>query len=504
VSAVFASVAPLAGPASFERIERTLSAYRDAFVAGHGDACAATRLRGEQSEATLERRMECMEGGRRAFVALVRELETADERIVERAPEAALRLPAISDCSNPAFLTSLTRRAARGGQGAVDQRLADDLEVLETDIRLQRADRATPRLESIESRIDGSTLLPFRIRARLARAMLEVIEGRHEEGARAGEDAAALALEDDDPAALVDGWLLAMEGHARLARREEARRAGVQAAAGIKRLGGDVSRTLRALWLDGVSLGRFGQDLDAARAVLVRAERLAATVPADGSPWPAVIENELAINASHRGAFLEAARRMEHAIELRTRLLGPEHRRTWVARHNLAETYIELGRIDEGIALLERALATPSLGLFYLHDRLARGYRKKALPARALEEDLRGIAACDRLERATCSRLAHQGAGLDLLELGRPAEAVTMLDTAAGIDAPTMPAEQAELAFARARAVLATGGDRAKARAYAASARDLLRPSAERFGGPFRKDLDAIEAWLATTDGSRR
>jgi tetratricopeptide (TPR) repeat protein len=77
--------------------------YAGAFVAAHTDACQATRVRGDQSEALMDKRMACLDRRLAAWRALTTLLR-AKEHVSDRATGAAADLPRVADCADAAEL----------------------------------------------------------------------------------------------------------------------------------------------------------------------------------------------------------------------------------------------------------------------------------------------------------------------------------------------------------------------------------------------------------------
>src|SRR4029079_13821214 len=71
VEAAFAASHKPYAAAAYTTVARTLDAYRGGWIAMHTEACEATRVRGEQTEDLLERRMLCLDARLRDARALV-------------------------------------------------------------------------------------------------------------------------------------------------------------------------------------------------------------------------------------------------------------------------------------------------------------------------------------------------------------------------------------------------------------------------------------------------
>src|SRR5262249_53952590 len=92
--------------ALFVRVDEALDVYRGAWVAMHEDACRATRVRGEQSDAMLDLRLQCLDDRRKLAHALTRTLARAERPVVDQALAAVGKLPNIEDCANAKALAA--------------------------------------------------------------------------------------------------------------------------------------------------------------------------------------------------------------------------------------------------------------------------------------------------------------------------------------------------------------------------------------------------------------
>ncbi len=93
------AIAAVAGDDIATKVAASLDDYAAGWVASRRDACEATRVRGEQPEAVLERRVACLDRGRRELGELARVLATSDARLAGAAREAVGRLPDPAACS---------------------------------------------------------------------------------------------------------------------------------------------------------------------------------------------------------------------------------------------------------------------------------------------------------------------------------------------------------------------------------------------------------------------
>ena len=86
---------------------RALDGYATAWAAAHVDACAATRLRGEETEAIMELRMSCLDDRKKELAALTELFVVADDETVERSVQAVDALPPVSVCADVKTLSSV-------------------------------------------------------------------------------------------------------------------------------------------------------------------------------------------------------------------------------------------------------------------------------------------------------------------------------------------------------------------------------------------------------------
>jgi tetratricopeptide (TPR) repeat protein len=219
----------------------------------------------------------------------------------------------------------------------------------------------------------------------------------------------------------------------------------------------------------------------------------------------ASVDEVLAAVLFYEGRAEEALAVYRRVEAARAELLGPEHLAVAIALANQADCSSMLGRFDEALALLRRALAaveTPGADHAYLRARLADVLRRRGAPARALDEDRRARAAAEQHGSSVYLDAALTGEGLDLIALGRAAEAVSPLEraVAARERGAAAPSDLAEVRFALARALAASGGDRARAKKLAELARADFRPLAERHGSFYRASLADIERFLTELD----
>jgi len=103
-----------------DRAVEALDAWAAAWTAGHREACEATRVRGEQTEELMVRRMRCLEVQRHRLDAVVSLFEQGGKATVERAGEAVAGLPRVAECADTRVLLE---RVAPPQDAALRQRI---------------------------------------------------------------------------------------------------------------------------------------------------------------------------------------------------------------------------------------------------------------------------------------------------------------------------------------------------------------------------------------------
>ncbi|HTJ44089.1 MAG TPA: tetratricopeptide repeat protein, partial [Kofleriaceae bacterium] len=242
---------------------------------------------------------------------------------------------------------------------------------------------------------------------------------------------------------------------------------------------------------------------DEALAVFDRAEAIAIEVYGPDHPTLATIYMDRGGVERAQGKLDAASAHYDRALAIWTRALGPDHANVGTVHYYRGSVALEQGRIDLAIGEFERARDiwqralgpdNPSLSAAYagLGDaRLAKGDARGALAAYE-----RGIALIEKALGPTHPDLANglTGAGLARLALGDPRRAVASLERALAIRVadPGDPVDLARTQFGLARALVAAGGDRGRARDLAEHARAAFAASPTG-----QREAAAVEAWRA-------
>jgi tetratricopeptide (TPR) repeat protein len=499
-------------------------------------ACADTRERRTQPEALLQLRLACFDRQKENLDALIALLEKPDRATVKQATRAVRQLQGPNECANAHALsyiappapvlasraTELRKQLSRANALKITARAGEAIKVAEPLVTEARHLGYQPLLAEALYTLEvsyatsgdftKSDLLDEAGRAAVAShaygLMARVAAERYWVEAVLGRDAAMLR-----------------EWHERAhdwVEREGDLEAQVNCAA--------------ADALDPMQRGDYATSIDRfARAIELDTQLYGA----DSISSLALTQNR-ALALDLMGRYDEAASSMKSAVEQMQRNYGDDSDDLASALDIYATILSGLGRYDEASNVLDRALGMQTVAQYTrgsLQFDLARVYTAAARFDDALVSCDRGFAldkkagivgmnlainedSCaaaylglkrfddalkmsqrcvaefrknrdhDAVDMVHC--LAVEGA--TLVELGKPSDASTVLEQALALQKgnPAGPGVVANLQYQLARALVATKGDRARARDLVDKARDELAKY------PFRKPLlDEVDSWRA-------
>jgi tetratricopeptide (TPR) repeat protein len=300
-------------PASWHAIAETLDRYVGAWRAMHIEACEATRVRGTQSEALFDLRVQCLARHDAELRALVPLLSTPAPGLVDQASRAVYALPPLARCQADEALAARTPPPPEAARADVERVRG----ALVATNALLRTGRIAPALA-------GATAVAQ----------------------------AALAL-DYLP---LEGQALELLANAQLQRRnvdEAAQSFGLAFRAAAA--GGDertaASTLAKLVWLQGVLQGKFAEAASTARAAGEIAARIGdEAIGADVLFNQGILRFEQGDYAAARGHFARAR-------DIRERLFGPRHPAVAVALNGLGRADEALGRLRDARSDYEQGLA---------------------------------------------------------------------------------------------------------------------------------------------------
>jgi eukaryotic-like serine/threonine-protein kinase len=348
------AAAPLHGEPTVTRVETALDAWMAEWIEGHRDACEATHVRHEQSEALLDARMRCLHGRRGELAALVGMLREADAGIAERAIEAVEGLPLVSSCSDPTFVLAVDPLPDDPTLAAVVAAQLEELaqvQALRATGRFASAREAAERVVGIGDRIAYAPLVA-RAELQLGSALLDlgnVLEAEPRLRRAYTVSRSAQLSDVATEAASQLGYLLGRH----TARRGEAKAWATVAEVEAQVIGNHRARA-GALNTYGVAAAQDGER-DEARLAFQTAIELVREDP-PSLAWLNFRSNLSRVTRMD-GHLEEAVAALIDVVADADELLGPEHPAIVGFIDALAEPAMILSRHEQMEPLLERALS---------------------------------------------------------------------------------------------------------------------------------------------------
>ena len=338
------------------RVVARVEAVGQAWVVMHREACLATRVRGEQSEALLDLRMVCLRHRLDEVDALARHLVTADAEMVDRAATAVMSLTPVAVCDDTAALMAAVAPPAdpevRARVDATRARLVEAVAIQ----RLGRMKEALAQMRSVleDSRQIGHAALTAEVL--VLSASLEAEAG----DVAATEQTLLLAIAEAgrarDLVLHARAWALLTRFAVTLKRKpDEAARWVIPLTAAM-----DLAQAgprLRAAGLQAQAEVHLGKGEPAA-AETALAEAVALLEGEDGDELSAaMLLDRLGVAQRELARPDEARATYTRALAIYERILGPLHPRLAATLTNLANLATDAGDYEAAQARMERVLA---------------------------------------------------------------------------------------------------------------------------------------------------
>lgn len=483
-----------------ERFTRTVSeldAYAATWADMHHESCAATRVREVQSEEVMELRIGCLNRRHNELRSLVGLLVTADEKLVDRGPQAVRSLPSVQMCADIESLTApvpLPQDPKRREEIRKAQEGLARLEALRAAGRL-RDGAADAR--AVWDEVAPLDYTPVAAEALMYRGLFEFATGKRKEGEQTLTEAVFTA--------------------------DRARTDGLRArsALWLTRLLTDQNRfDEAALWLKlgsaaterAGSADRLASFMYERRAELQRAQ---GHFPESLEAWERAgqaIEADYGAEAIERAPSLsgaanilsllgrseEANARAEQSLRLIERERGPDHVALMAPLYVLTNLQIDAKDFDHALESAERAVSigrlrfgAESTRTADILDLKATVHQTKGDFAAAVAVYQESLELRRRLLPANHEDLSYSydGIGQSLLGLGRFTEAREALERALELRGPD-PLDLAETRFGLAKALWPEPGERTRAR-------KLAEEAATDYATAGSDDkAKAVQAWL--------
>ncbi|HZN92070.1 MAG TPA: tetratricopeptide repeat protein, partial [Myxococcales bacterium] len=310
--ASFAAAGGPGGPEAAGRAVAILDRYASSWAATHQDACEATRIRGEQTEAILSLRMICLDRRLYQLGALANLFRSSDAKLVQKSVDAALGLPPLSSCD--ASAQSLA--AEPPADPAIRARIDEVGRQLDQTRALHVAGRYKPAGDLAAKAVTAAEQLGYWP----ARAEALYLQGY-------------ILDQSGDPQGAVPVLQRAL------------------LAADAARADLDKVRTLiRLIAAEGCGLRKF----DDARYYAEVARPMLSSVGSDELEFDLLVKIGNMLRCQGRTA--EALEPYRRALDLADRALGPGHPQKGYLLNNLSDVYAALGRSEDALRLLRQAL----------------------------------------------------------------------------------------------------------------------------------------------------
>jgi tetratricopeptide (TPR) repeat protein/tRNA A-37 threonylcarbamoyl transferase component Bud32 len=350
--AAFAAVDRPYAAQAFEHSAAQLDAYVDDWREGWAEACEATRVHGEQSDALLDLRMGCLQHAVLELRAVTDLLVTADATVVEHATDMVAALPELAECRDLARLTARVPPPDSGTAASVEavQAQLAHVRALESAGKFREAIEPAKQV-SEAARASGYAPLQAHALLLLGRLQENMDDAEASAASLAQALNAAVRGGDDELAARVTSEMIYVLGY-RLLRKQAALERAEESAAWIVRLGGDDRLESDRLDRLSIVLREFGQLADA-RAAVEEALELRRRIDAG----PAMIAEslaQLAVVEGDEGKLQDAIAHLREALALKQAIHGDHHPSLVAVLNNLGVYEQRLGNFDAARAHFER------------------------------------------------------------------------------------------------------------------------------------------------------
>jgi tetratricopeptide (TPR) repeat protein len=416
-----------------DAVEHAIDAWAGAWTEAYTDACEATHLRQEQSEALLDLRMACLGQHLEDLGAVVELLSAADADVVDHALATVDGLPPVAACADAMALRErqpLPRDPGRRHEVEEARTRVAHAMALE---RAGKLDEAVSSARAARRRAGELEHPPLTAVAALALGTALEAKGEITEAREVLLDAevAAEVARDDTLLAEIRILLVMVEGD-RLGHTDRGHTWARLAGATLARLGGDMGLEAQLENNLALVLGHEARPED----VLAHQRRAVQLAEQAGLSELrlASMYNNLAGTLADTGQFEEALQRAQQARLTWERALGTEHHRVAVAMAMLGYIHDHrgdareaLGWYERGYEQIVRELGPDNLHSANLLDNLAisQATLGQLEPA---EENLRKVLALRRQalgdDNIDVAR-AHRNLGVLLSRTGRHPEALT-------------------------------------------------------------------------------
>jgi tetratricopeptide (TPR) repeat protein/predicted Ser/Thr protein kinase len=310
---VFAASDAAYAEAAFRGFAATLDDYASQWTAMHTEACAATRIRGEQSDEVLTLRMSCLERSRAQLSALVDVYRNPDAQALERSLEGAELLPPLRLCADVEQLTLGVRPPETSAQQEQVDALRGQVDKARSLAQAGQVVQAAEQLAALMPEVDEVGYRPLIAEAELARGIALQVGKLQVE---ALERAVWMAEVSRHDRLAAEAWIALVKAYGvGVNDFDRSLDAVTRAGAAIERVGSDLDLEIRLDVAHAIALNIMEREPEA--LVLLRRAR-AARVAAGQSETPVALNEIVPLANALLGQGLSG-----EAITLLNEVLGP-------------------------------------------------------------------------------------------------------------------------------------------------------------------------------------
>ncbi|MDI1446270.1 serine/threonine-protein kinase [Polyangium sp. 6x1] len=335
---------------AFDQVAAQLDRRATEWTNAHTQACEATRVRGEQTEEQLGRRMVCLERRLSDLGALTQALAQADVAVVDGSARAVSELAPISDCENLESLSSMDPRPQDTAAQEEITRITGDLSRARAELAVGRYADGLTRIDPLVARAAETRYGPLEAEALYLRARLRDLLGKDREAEVDYHAAAHAAISSHHDEIVASAWvdLFGIQSFD-VRRADEAARTLDYARATLRRRGANpelMARLSVRICSRGNALADAPQIEADCRQAIEQIERVS---PPDPELYAASLQG-LAGALRHQGKLVDARAAVDRAIATLSETLGKDHPSTLLARRMLVVVHQETGALKEAEA----------------------------------------------------------------------------------------------------------------------------------------------------------
>ena len=353
----FGSVAEGLGREAVAAVVSRLDDYTSRWSTVHRQACEATTIRGEHSEALRDRQMACLRRRLRETDHLLALLAAGGRDLATSALDAVVGLDMPEVCADS---TALVERlplpddeATRSALTELEDRLAAaNAEKLAGDYQT-----ALDRLNQIAPEARELGYPPTLAEVMILKGFIEAELGQAEDAERSLREAFGAAEQgrDDRAGAVAASNLMWVTGYLQ-GRFEESERWSDLAAAKIERLGGD--EPVAADYADSrasvlIQAGRHREAIETQKQAIDLISRISGPESLDAAMAMSTMGHAL----SSIGDYRSAVDYYEKSLALKESLVGPDHPTVGFTATSLSQAYAGLNEYEKATEMSRRALA---------------------------------------------------------------------------------------------------------------------------------------------------